>query len=106
MLDDLYTYAGATRRLRSSPLGPWLDSFVERLAKLGYTPWSRRSNVVLAADLGRWMARHDVSIGSLDLRAVDAYLNQRRTQRERGRAGSSLILGHFRAEGGTPPSPD
>ena len=106
MLDDLYTYAGATRRLRSSPLGPWLDSFVERLAKLGYTPWSRRSNVVLAADLGRWMARHDVSIGSLDERAVDAYLNQRRTQRERRRSASSLILAHLRAKGVTPPSPD
>ena len=60
MLDNLYTQPGAAQRLRSSPLGPWLDSFVDRLTELGYTPWSRRSNVVLAADLGRWMAKRDI----------------------------------------------
>ncbi|MFZ5785137.1 MAG: tyrosine-type recombinase/integrase [Acidobacteriota bacterium] len=106
MLDDLYVYPGAVRRLRSSPLGPWIDSFVGRLAEFGYTSWSRRSNVVLAADLGRWMANHDVSVESLDEGAVDAYLRQRRTQRERRRAASSLVLAHLRAEGVTPPSPE
>ena len=103
MLNNLYAYPGAARRLRSSPLGPWLDSFVERLAELGYTSWSRRSNVVLAADLGRWMANHDISVGSLDEGAVDAYLKQRRTQRERRGAAASLVLAHLRVEGVTPP---
>jgi len=105
MLDDLYIYPGAVRRLRSSPLGPWLDAFVERLAKLGYTSWSRRSNVVLAADLGRWMANRGGSVASLDEGAVDAYLRQRRTQRERRRAATSLLLAHLRAEGMASPSP-
>ena len=106
LLDDLYTYPGAVQRLTSSPLGQWLDSFVEQLAGFGYTSWSRRSNVVLAADLGRWMAKHDVLVGSLDERTVHAYLKQRRTQRERRRAASSLLLAHLRAKGVTPPSPD
>jgi len=103
MLEKLYTYPFAAPRLRSSPLGPWLDSFVGRLDNLGYTPWSRRSNVVLAADLGRWMTDHDLSVGSLDEAAVDAYLEHRGTQRERRRAASVLMLAHLRAEAVTPP---
>jgi len=103
MLEKLYTHPNAAPRLRSSPLGPWLDSFTGRLAELGYTAWSLRSNVVLAADLGRWMAEHDLSVGSLDESAVDSYLEHRRTQRERRHAASSLVLAHLRAEGVTAP---
>jgi integrase/recombinase XerD len=103
MLEKLYTYPFAVPRLRSSPLGHWLDSFVARLNNLGYTPWSQRSNVVLAADLGRWMAEHDLSVDCLDEAAIETYLEQRRTQRERRRAASALMLTHLRAEGVTPP---
>lgn len=105
MLDKLYTHPNAAARLRSSPLGPWLDSFVRQLADLGYTPWSCRSNVVLAADLGRWMADHDLSVGHLDESVIDAYLENRGTQRDRRRATSSHVLAHLRAEGVTPPRP-
>jgi len=106
MLDKLYTQPGAAQRLRSSPVGPWLDSFVERLTELGYTSGSRRSSVVLAADLGRWMANRDISVGSLTESVVEAYVKQRRAQRERRRAASSLVLAHLRAKGVTPPSPE
>jgi site-specific recombinase XerD len=103
MLEKLYTCPFAAPRLRSSPLGLWLDSFVVQLDDLGYTPWSCRSNVVLAADLGRWMADRDLSVGSLDEAAIDAYLEHRGAQRERRRAASGLMLAHLRAEGVTPP---
>lgn len=106
MLDNLYTQPGAAQRLRSSPLGPWLDSFVDRLTELGYTPWSRRSNVVLAADLGRWMAKRDILVGNLNESVVEAYVKQRRTQRERRYAASSLVLAHLRAKGVIPSSPE
>src|SRR3954470_9169645 len=103
MLEKLYTCPFAAPRLRSSPLGLWLDSFVVQLDDLGYTPWSCRSNVVLAADLGRWMADRDLSVSSLDEAAIDAYLEHRGAQRERRRAASGLMLAHLRAEGVTPP---
>ena len=106
MLEQLFTHPRAASRLRSSPLGPWLDSFVERLTGLGYTPWSCRSNVVLAADLGRWMAHRGISVGSLNESGVEAYVEQRQTQRERRRAASSLMLAHLQAKGVTPPPPD
>jgi site-specific recombinase XerD len=102
MLDKLYTYRFAAPRLRSSPLGPWLDSFVGRLENRGYTPWSRRSNVVLAADLGRWMAEQHLSVDGLDEVGIEGYLKHRGTQRERRRAACSLMLAHLRAEGVTP----
>jgi site-specific recombinase XerD len=103
MLEKLYTHPTAASRLRSSPLGAWLDSFTGRLARVGYTAWSLRSNVVLAADLGRWMATHALSVDSLDESAIDSYLDDRGTQRERRRAASSLMLAHLRAEGVTAP---
>lgn len=57
MLEDLYTHPIVAPRLRSSPFGPWLDSFVERLAKCGYTSKSRQARATLAADFGRWDGR-------------------------------------------------
>ena len=106
MLEKLYTHPNAAPRLRSSPLGPWLDSFVGRLSALGYTAWSCRSNVVLAADLGRWMADHGLSVGTLDESTVEAFVEHRGTQRERRRAAAAHVLAHLRAEGVTPLSPD
>lgn len=102
LLDRLYTHPKAAPRLRSSPLGQWLDSFVDGLANLGYTPWSCRSNVILAADLGRWMATNEISVGKLGQPAIDAYLNERKTQRERRRAASSHMLAHLRQVGVAP----
>lgn len=106
MLEKLFTARYAAARLRSSPLGPWLDSFVQRLAERGYTQWSRRSNVILAADLGRWMATRGRSVATLDESALEAYVEHRAAQRERRHAAAVLVLTHLRAEGVTPPSPD
>ncbi|MGH7856133.1 MAG: tyrosine-type recombinase/integrase, partial [Candidatus Binatia bacterium] len=103
MLDQLYAHPRAAPRLRSSPLGPWLDSFVEWLSGLGYTPWSCLSQVVLAADFGRWAAARDVSVGNLNESAIDACVDERRAQRDRRRAACTNLLAHLRAEGVTPP---
>jgi len=105
MLEELFTHPKAAPRLRSSPLGPWLDSFVKRLDELGYTEWSRRSQVVLAADFGRWMAADDRSVQTLDDTTVAAYVEHRGTQRERRRAAAANLLAHLRAEGVAPPPP-
>jgi hypothetical protein len=105
MLEKLFPARYAAARLRSSPLGPWLDSFVQRLAERGYTQWSRRSNVILAADLGRWMATRGRSVATLDESALEAYVEHRAAQRERRHAAAVLVLTHLRAEGVTPPSP-
>lgn len=101
MLDALFTHPAAAPRLRSTHLGPWLDSFVDRLSGLGYPPGSCRSYVVLAADLGRWMARkkQKVPAEALDESVVDAYVERRKTQPDRRRVAALHFLAHLRAAG-------
>jgi site-specific recombinase XerD len=103
MLEKFFIDSKAAPRLRSGPLGLWLDSFVGRLAEQGYTEWSRRSQLVLAADLGRWLAAHGRSLRTLDEFALAEYVEQRGTQRERRRAAAGNVLAHLRAEGVVPP---
>ncbi len=106
MLKDLYTHPIAAPRLRSSPFGPWLDSFVERLAQRGYTTGTRREYVTLAADFGRWTAGQSLAVSALDESAVEAYVNDRETDRERRHAVAVRVLEHLRAEHVVPPASD
>ena len=98
-MDSLFKCGAAVRRLRSGPFGPWLDSFTGWMADLGYTAWSRRSCVVLAADLGRWMAKHKKVVSTLDESAISAYVDERKTQRERRGDAALRFLKYLRAEG-------
>lgn len=102
MLNDHFVMAAAVDRLRSNPLGPWLDSFVDRLTALGYTPWACRSQVVLAADLGRWMGERGLDPTKLDEVAVGTYVAERVTQHDRRRCAALHLLDHLRLEGVTP----
>ena len=105
MLEELYTRPTAAPRLRSSPFGPWLDSFVERLAQRGYTIGTRREYATIAADFGRWAANQRLPVSSIDASVVEAYVDDRATDRERRHAIAVLVLEHLRAEGVTPAAP-
>lgn len=104
MLEDLYTHPIAAPRLRSSPFGPWLDSFDQRLAQRGYNVAARRERAPLAADFGRWTARRRLSVSTIDESVVEAYVDDRGTDRERRHATAVLMLEHLRAEGVAPPT--
>lgn len=106
MLEELYTHPIAAPRLRSSPFGPWLDSFDERLAERGYTTATRRERATLAADFGRWVADQRLSAGAVDESVVEAYVADRAVDRERRHAAAVLVLQHLRAEGVAPPAPE
>ena len=103
MLESLFKCPAALGRLRSGSLGPWVDSFVARLAELGYTPWSHRSQVVLIVDLGRWMAQRQIAVEALDEALVAAYVAERRTQPDRRRCACLHLLDHLRSQGVIPP---
>lgn len=98
-MDALFKRPTAVTRLRKSPLGRWLDGFVARLRHLGYPLWSQRSCVVLAADLGRWMARRRIKVTDLCEDVVATYVLDRVTQRDRRRVAVMHFLAHLRAEG-------
>jgi site-specific recombinase XerD len=102
-LDSLFTHPVAAPRLRASPLGAWLDSFADWLADLGYTPGSCRSYVVLAADLGRWLAEREMGAEALNEAVISAYVEHRKTQPDRRRAASRQFLAYLRADGVAPP---
>lgn len=105
MLDDHFVMPAAVRRLRSNPLGSWLDSFVDRLTALGYTSWACRSQVVLVADLGRWMAEKGLRPPDLDEASVETYVAERVTQHDRRRCASLHLLDHLRLERVVAPRP-
>jgi site-specific recombinase XerD len=96
-MDVLFKSQAAVTRLRKSPLGEWLDGFVSRLRHFGYPLWSQRSCVVLAADLGRWMARRRLKVTDLGEDVVAAYVLDRMTQRDRRRVAAMHFLAHLRA---------
>ena len=106
MLEDLYTHPIAAPRLRLSPFGPWLDSFDERLAQRGYNVAARRERAPIAADFGRWTARRRLSVSTIDESVVEAYVDDRGTDRERRHATAVLMLEHLRAEGVASPAPE
>jgi site-specific recombinase XerD len=58
--------------------------------------------VVLAADLGRWMARRRIKVKDLCEDVVSTYVLDRVTQRDRRRVAVTHFLAHLRAEGVVP----
>ena len=88
MMDYLFGYRTTVQGLRTSPFGSWLDSFADRLAGRGYAPWTCRTYVVLAADLGGWMSKHKMRVRALEESVVADYIEHRKTQRKRGRVAS------------------
>ena len=105
MLEELkYTHPKDAARRRLGPLGPWLESFTTQLGELGYGASSRRWRVRLAADLGRWMEDHGLSVGSLDEAAVDTYVEERRKDPDRRRSAAAQLLAHLRTRDVAPPA--
>ncbi|RLB51784.1 MAG: integrase [Deltaproteobacteria bacterium] len=103
MLDVHFVNPSAAQKLRTTLLGPWLDSFDDHLSNLGYPLGSRITYVRLTADLGRWMADQELPVEELNESAIDEYVDQRKTQRDRRRAPALHLLAHLRSEGVVPP---
>ena len=99
MLESLFTRASAASRLRSTLLGPWLDSFADGLSALGYPSESCLSYVRLAADLGRWMTGQKVPVEALDELVIGTYVARRKKQDDRRRVAALHFLEHLRAAG-------
>jgi len=97
MLEQLFTAPWAAPRLRGSPFGPWLEAFDDWLIARGYPPGSRRSYVVIAADLGRWMDDQGHAVSELCEAIIANYVEQRVTQPDRRRVAVTHLLASLRA---------
>ena len=89
MLETLHVRSAICVRLRSGPLGSWIDPFVAALARQGYTAGVQRRHVRAADAFSTWVARHQVTVGAIDAQTVARFASSRRRwphpSRPRGR---------------------
>lgn len=106
MLDPLFKDPAAIERLRSCLLGPYLDSFAERLAGDGYPSNTIRWKLRVVGDLARWMVPEAIAAPALDEKIVELFAEHRR-RRGRLHPGNRctvmMLLDHLRTQGVVPP---
>jgi site-specific recombinase XerD len=96
MIDQLFTLPNAIERLRHGPLSEHLDAYVTAVAQQGYARHSIRTQVVVIADLSRWLQQKHLVVRNLDGKVVDRFLRHRQQQNE-NRQGDACVLNRFLA---------
>jgi len=108
MIDQFLNDDGAVQRMRASPVGSQLDSFVAQLTELGYARASIRDRLWTLSALGRWLRRRHLRLGDLRRDITTAFLRRRspaRRIRRSDRATLQLFLDHLETTGIIPASP-
>jgi site-specific recombinase XerD len=96
MIDQLFTLPNAIERLRHGPLSEHLDAYVTAVAQQGYARHSIRTQVVVIADLSRWLQQQQLEAHNLDGKVVDRFLRHRQRKNET-RQGDVCVLNRFLA---------
>jgi len=97
MLEHLYPRSSMATRLRSTPLGAYVDGFAEVLSNQGYSPDVLREKLSAVGKLGRWLSERKIPISSLDEHYLDEFLGQ--TRSGPFHAAAEQILEHLRQLG-------
>jgi site-specific recombinase XerD len=108
MLEHLVANRAAVERLRSGVIGAHLESFVEHLARLGYTPVTVSAQLHTLRRLDRWMARRRLGVADLREPVLARFLrgHARGARGHRGDAPTlRRFLAHLRERGATRPAP-
>ncbi len=90
----------------SGPLAPYADGWRAELAARGYSRHTVLAHAQLMAHLSRWMAGAGIGARALTDGVVSGYLEARRAEGYRTRAGSRILLpllGYLRGLGAVPP---
>ena len=90
MINELFT-SSTIERLRQGPLSEHLDAYAASVAEQGYARQSIRQQIVVIADLSRWLKQKHIDIQDLDGIVVDRFLRLRRKQ-QRVRRGDPKAL--------------
>ena len=104
MLEHVIKNEVRIRRLRSSVIGPHVDSFTDCLTRLGFAVTTVRPKVSLLEQLNRWMVRRGCGVADLNERVVNTFLQGRRRRARLHRDDGTTVrafLAHLRAEGVT-----
>ncbi len=108
MLKWLYSCPETLERLRSGPLGPYLDDFARVLKARGYSRGTGRTHLQLLRQLSEWLERRGLGVEDVDESRLAEFLHEAARGREyihRSQAAALwLLLAHLR-ENGTLPVP-
>jgi len=66
MLEWLYSAPATLQRLRSGPLGPYLDDFARVLKARGYSGRTGRTHLQLLRGLSEWLGRRGLGVEDVD----------------------------------------
>jgi site-specific recombinase XerD len=91
VINQLFTFSSTIERLRQGPLSEYLDAYAAGLTEQGYGRDSIRQQIVVIADLSRWLQKHQVDVQDLEGTLVDRFLRLRRKQ-QRLRRGDPKAL--------------
>jgi site-specific recombinase XerD len=96
VINQLFTFSSTIDRLRQGPLSEYLDAYAASVAEQGYRDHSIRQQIVVIADLSRWLKQKRFTLLDLDDTVVDRFLRLRRGQ-HRVRRGDPKALGRLLA---------
>ena len=102
MLEHFVRNDARVQRLRSSVIGPQVDSFTDGLTRLGFAVTTVRPKVSLLEQLSGWMVRRGYGVSDLSEQVVDRFLQDRRRRARLHRDAAATVrdfLAHLRAEG-------
>jgi site-specific recombinase XerD len=80
MINELFTLPSTIERLRQGPLDKHLDAYAAAVAAQGYALNSIRSQIVVIADLSRWLQQKHIAVPTLDSNVIDRFVKTRRRQ--------------------------
>ena len=65
------------QRMHEGPLGPYMDSYAADMHQQGYATPTGKSQIRLAADFSRWLAKHRLPPREITTRLFQRYLRSR-----------------------------
>jgi hypothetical protein len=82
----LFIVSGLRPRRCSGPLGPYIGAYAALLQQEGYSHEGARNQLLLIADLSRWLQRRGLTAADVGARSVERYPWDcaRHRRRERG----------------------
>ena len=74
MLEHVFRQTGVITRLRSGPLGPYLDDLATSFHHQGYAPSSIQRYLRASDQFGRWLHAHGYGLSELDTAVLHRYV--------------------------------
>lgn len=90
MLESLHVRPHICARLRSGPLGSWVDLFVDSLEHQGYTSGVRRRYVRAVDAFSTWLIRHRIAVSAIDEFTLARFATGRKRWRRSSRPDGRL----------------